>query len=290
MSLPEQRQSDPNPPGVIEAANPSLLLYAVLLGLAALMIVIAFCTAPPDWPALFLNLSTEVIGAVILLIIVDRRIRQSDLRLIQGLSVRAQNRFWVLFAPDTAFVARYSAIFNAQLDVVRPHPFFRRVSLDRIEERHSAGFVLAADAGIGKTATLQDIAVRLARTAITTPRSAPVPVLLPMHRWIPNDLVDSIAETLNSYSTVSKRTVHRLIELGRIVVLADGVDESPNHKEFKAELDRFRNRFPKIQVIVSTRPYLGFSIDGLPVISIDPLTRQETEDFIKLFPSRRGTH
>jgi hypothetical protein len=290
MSLPEQRQSDPTPPSSIEAANPSLSLYAVLLGLALMMIAIAFLIKPPDWPALFLNLATEVIGAIILLIVVDRRIRQSDIRLIQGLSGRAQSRFRDLFWPDTSFVARYSAIFSAQLDAVRPHPYFRRVSLDRIECRYTTGFVLAGDAGMGKTATLQDIALRVARVAIKTPSNAPVPVLLPMHRWLPNDLVNSITETLNSYSKISKRTVHRLIATDRLVVLADGVDESPNHDIFKTELELFRQRFPRIQVIVSSRPYLGFSIDGLPVISIEPLTHEESEEFLKQIPMPKGAH
>jgi hypothetical protein len=282
MSFPDERQPDPTPPSVIEAANPSLLLYGILFGVAVLMIVFAFWAAPPDWPGLFLNLATEVIGAIILLIVVDRRIRQSDLRVIQGLSMRAQNRFWVMFALETSFVTRYSAIFNARLEAVRPHPFYRRVSLDRIEEKHSKGFLLAAHAGMGKTATLQDIALRLARTVIATPRRAPVPVLIPMHRWIPGDMVDSITEVLKSYARVSRRTVQKLIASERIVLLADGVDESPNHDQFKTELERFRQRFPRIKVIVATRPYLGLSIEGLPTVSIEPLTAQETEEFMKL--------
>lgn len=123
--------------------------------------------------------------------------------------------------------------------------------------------------------------MRLARIAITSPRQARIPVLLPMSRWIPDDLVESIYETLNSYSKVSKETVNRLLDRGRILLLADGVDQCPNYLEFGSKLVQFRQRFPSVQVIVSSRPNRSFSIDGLPEIPIDPLSENEIKEFLE---------
>jgi predicted NACHT family NTPase len=240
---------------------------------------------------LWINLATEILGSVILLIIVDHRIRRDDMRLIRGLTGRLNSVFWIVFSTRAA-VVRYCQVLDAALYKVRPETYFHRKSLDNLEETHHEGFVLKGDARSGKTTVLQHIAMRLAREALAKPhepdgetakpKEPRVPVLIPGRDLLPQPLSESIRTHMNAYSWMSRSRIESLMQAGRLTLLLDGVDESPNRDRLKAELQKFRAKFPGNQVIVSARPYIQFSLDELPTISIEPMTPAEIEEFLKL--------
>ena len=280
MALPKQRQKHAHPPASFETAAPSLAIYAILLLTAVLLIILGF-SVEEKWGGLWINLATEILGSVILLILVDHRIRRDDMRLIRGWTGRLTSVFWIVFSPKAA-VVRYCQVLDAALYKVRPETYFHRQSLDYLEHNHPAGFVLSGDAGMGKTTVLQDIAMRLARGAIAEPQTARVPVLIPGRDLLPERWLESIRSHMTAYSWMSRSRIESLLKAGRLALLLDGVDESPNRERLKSELQKFRDDFPGNQVIVSARPYIDFSLDDLPTIYIEPMTPAESEEFHKL--------
>jgi hypothetical protein len=290
MAYPKTKQKHAAPPPSFETAAPSLVIYAILLLAALLLITLGF-SVEEKWGGLWINLATEILGSVILLIIVDHRIRRDDMRLIRGLTGRLNSVFWIVFSTRAA-VVRYCQVLDAALYKVRPETYFHRKSLDNLEETHHEGFVLKGDARSGKTTVLQHIAMRLAREALAKPhepdgetakpKEPRVPVLIPGRDLLPQPLSESIRTHMNAYSWMSRSRIESLMQAGRLTLLLDGVDESPNRDRLKAELQKFRAKFPGNQVIVSARPYIQFSLDELPTISIEPMTPAEIEEFLKL--------
>jgi len=279
MAIRDERQSDPTPPPLIDALNPSLTLYGVLIGIAALMIVVAFVVAPPDWPGLFLNLATEILGAVVLLIVVDRRIRGSDLRLLQGVTQRTRMKLMYFLNPDIRPVARYIEILNARLEKIHPVPFFRRSFMDELQQHYDKGFILRGAPGMGKSVILQDIALYFAKIVLAEPTKNRVPIFLPLRQWVHGLLIEQLFDTVASYSPVPHRTLHKLLTQGRVAIILDGLDEMPERSRVAPELQRLRHQFPTLIIIVSTRPRVECQIEGLETIEIPPLTKQEQEEW-----------
>jgi hypothetical protein len=280
MPIRDERQTDPTPPPVIDALNPSLTLYGVLIGLAALMIVAAFVVAPPDWPGLFLNLATEILGAVILLIVVDRRIRSSDIRLLQGVTQRARMKFVYFLNPNIRPVARYVEILNARLEKIHPVPYFRRSFMDELQHHIDKGFVLRGAAGMGKSVILQDIALNLAKIVLAEPTKNRVPIFLPLRHWAHGSLIDQLFDTVSSYSPVPHRTIQKLLREGRAAIILDGLDEMPERRRVAPEIHRLRSQYPNLVIILSTRTHVECEIEGLQAIEIPPLTKQEQEEWL----------
>lgn len=281
MTLPKQRQQHADPPAALETQSPSMVIYVVLLLIATLLVVVSLAIDDDKWSGLLSNMATEIFGSVLILIIVDHRIRQSDVRLIRGLTGRLNSALWSVFSQDAA-VVRYCQVLDAALNKVRPQTYFHRKSLDSLEKRNPAGFVLLGDAGLGKTTLLQHIATRLSRSAIAEPRTARVPVLIPGRDLLPKRWSESISAHMNAYSWMSSNRVESLMKAGRVSVLLDGLDESPDRETLLAELRAFREEYPGNQIIMSARPYLECALEGLPTIAIQPLTPAEVEQFHKL--------
>src|SRR5262249_36096882 len=79
----KKRQPDPEPRGDLPIIpEPSLSLYFVLCFVSFILVVVAF-SAKQDWPGLAINLASGIVTAVIILIVVDRRLRANELRAIE---------------------------------------------------------------------------------------------------------------------------------------------------------------------------------------------------------------
>src|SRR5215210_2439903 len=74
---------------------PSLALYAFLSGLSVLLIVAGFFATSEKLSGLLMNLATELLGAVIL-ILVERRLRPQDIVFLQSATTSLQLRLLLL--------------------------------------------------------------------------------------------------------------------------------------------------------------------------------------------------
>ena len=91
---------------------PSLLLYFVLIALAVVFIAIAFSMGKPDWPGLLINLAAGFIGAVIILIFVDRRLRAGEIQAVQDYALTLSARFASIFSNEIRTTISYATILR----------------------------------------------------------------------------------------------------------------------------------------------------------------------------------
>ena len=100
------RQSDPEPPDYMPPRPPSLVLYAILfvfaLTLVASALVVDTGHFRENLDGLLLNLATELLGAILILLIVERRIRASEMRFLRTLPGTTRETVSGWLSPEAA--------------------------------------------------------------------------------------------------------------------------------------------------------------------------------------------
>jgi len=165
LGLPEQQQPDVAPPHV--APPPSLWLYSALVLVAVGLIAISFYHHE-DWPALLLHLGSEILGAVIILILVDRRLRASELESIRVLPRRVGVLLFLARSRRHRQLYRYTEALVMGLKELTRNKAERPQYAD-LQGKLLTGFVLFSNAGYGKTTWLQLASARLAHQYLRDP-------------------------------------------------------------------------------------------------------------------------
>jgi hypothetical protein len=277
------RQSDPEPPDYTPPRPPSLVLYAILFALAVALIASAFFIDSQNVDGLLINLATELLGAILILILVERRIRASEMRFLRALPGTTRETFSEWFSAEMRQVKTYARIFAAQLDSVS-RPYYLPVSDVESEllSNRAKGFVLVGQHGSGRSTQLHRLASRQLSEVLERPRKAHVPVLVPILKWESGDAADVLRTMMQSYSPVSDRVFRRLLKGGRLMCMFDGLDESPRLREVVEGLYRFHEAHPNAPLIISTRNAGEPFLEDLPRINMRELSREEVEQIINL--------
>jgi hypothetical protein len=278
------RQSDPEPPGHTPP-QPSLFLYAVLLAVALALAAAAFVVdsenVKQNADGLLINLATELLGAVLILLIVERRIRPSEVRFLRALPGTTKETVSEFIFPGLRQVKTYARVFAAQLDSVSP-PFY--VPVPEVEsemtEKCARGFVLTGHEG--KSVQLQRLASKQLSEVLRQPNRAHVPVLVPVHKWQEGEVADVLRTTMRGYSNVSERVFLRLLKAGRLMCLFDGLDDSTTPRETAGRLKSFHDAHPLTPLIVSTKPTDEPLLEDLPRIEMRELRREDVERLVEL--------
>ncbi|HKG13527.1 MAG TPA: hypothetical protein VKB12_09305 [Pyrinomonadaceae bacterium] len=250
------RQSDPEPPDYVPPRPPSLVLYAILFAFALTLVSSAFVIDAGHFrenlDGLLLNLATELLGAILILLLVERRIRASEMRFLRALPGTTRETFSEWLSAEVRQVKTYARVFAAQLDSVSPDFYVPAAELEsELLAKRARGFVLTGHGG--KSVQLQRLASRQLSEVLKQPRSAHVPVLVPVHTWFEGDAVEVLRVTMQSYSPVSDRVFQRLLNSHRLMCLFDGLDESLSPADTAGKLESFHAAHPSVPVIVSTR-------------------------------------
>jgi hypothetical protein len=174
------KQPDPQPSIALGEQAPSLSLYVVLLVVASALVFLAFSIQQADWPGLLVNLATEIIGAVVILLLVDRRLRSSELKAIRESVESSSVRFTSLFSPAIRNVLVYAKALDIELKSIRPKPYFERPLLESLLARHPNGFLLYGHPASGKSTLLQSIALRQVENVLRRPQSEKIPIFCPV--------------------------------------------------------------------------------------------------------------
>lgn len=280
------KQPDPQPPIALGEHSPSLSLYVVLLVVAGILILLAFSVQQPDWAGLSVNLATEIIGAVIILIIVDRRLRSSELKAIRDYAESSSVRFASIFSPDIRDVLRYAKALDNELGRIRPKPYFERSILESLFERQPSGFLLCGVAGSGKSTLLQAIALKQVENVLRRPQSEKIPIFFPARLWRDGKISDQVWELARQYSKLKKERFYKWLARGRLVLILDGLDESAQPKVMLQKIRELKARYPDTVLVASCRshflPHATPFLD-LQTVEMPNLSKDEAEVFIRLF-------
>lgn len=282
------RQSDPEPPDYLPPRPPSLVLYAILFAFALALVASAFVIdtehVKENLDGLLLNLATELLGAILILLLVERRIRASEMRFLRALPGTTRETFSEWLSAEVRQVKTYARVLAAQLDSVS-RPYYTTLSdvESEVMANRAKGFVLVGDSGSGKSTQLQRLARRQLSEVLKSPRRAHMPVLVPVHKWQEGDAVEVLRATMQSYSNVSDRVFQRLLSSDRLMCLFDGLDESLSPADAVGKLESFHAEHPAAPLIVSTRvttgePFLG----DLPRVGMREMSPEEAERVAEL--------
>jgi hypothetical protein len=295
MLFPHQRTQAEAVPDADAANNPSLWLYAVLLFLAVLLVTAAFSLqVHPDWPGLFLNLAAGLIGSVVILIFVDRRLRAREVAALGSLPGRATWTLASIVFPTKRFAIRYTRRLLVTLEPMLQGVFVRD-QFQGLDERARSGFVLLGRAGEGKTTWLQRASAKLAREYLERTPKARLPILLSLGRWRPNVALDDVLyRSATQYAACGRSVFRRVLSSGQVALLLDAYDEISDHeREFETEVVRLRSQYPGIAWTFTARtsrpPPSAFGKTAV----LTPLTSEESSALQSWFdarrPSRGGT-
>jgi hypothetical protein len=275
------RQSDPEPPDYLPPRPPSLVLYAILFASALALATLSFFVNSQNVGGLLANLATELAGAILILLIVERRIRASEMRYLRALPGTTRETFSEWLSPEVRQVKTYARVFAAQLNSISPDVYVPVAEIEsEVMAHRERGCVLTGHGG--KSVQLQRLASRQLSEVLRRPRSARVPVLVPVHKWDEGDAVDVLRATMQSYAPVSDRIFFRLLKRGRLLCIFDGLDDSLTPRETVGMLQGFHESNPSTPLIVSTRPTPEPFLEDLPRVTMRELRREEVEHIINL--------
>jgi len=247
-------QPEPTPP-VQGGQSPSLWLYFVLLIVSAGFVIAAFrMHQGTDWAGLLLNLASDLIVTVIILVVIDRRLRTQELATLKRLPVMTSRRFVWLLSPTRRLGQRYACSLLGALEPL----IAGKIELQgfpALEDKVRKGFVLRAGPGEGKTTWTQFAAANLSRKYISYNSDGRVPILFSLVRWLPDrSLHDALHESFGSYAPCGRWRFNRLLKSGKVVVLLDGYDKLWKRDAYFAdELKKLRSEFPTVAWTVISR-------------------------------------
>lgn len=284
-----ERQPNPLPPAIPVTEAPSIFFYAGLIVIAVLLIFFAFDMGGPDWPGLLINLASGIIGAVIILIFVDRRLRTSELRTLQQYAETTKVRLTSVFSSDIRSSLQYAKVFHSQLIEIQQKYYVSIPAIEAIPAQHPEGFFLIGLSGSGKSTLLQRIAIENAERVIRQPKMARIPIFLPAILLNnEDDIILCCLREVRKYYLVKRNIFEKWLTAGRITILIDGINENINPKLLLKKIVDLRRNYPKIIIIASARDILMTELSleiyetGLPIIKMPSPSEEEIERIIRI--------
>jgi hypothetical protein len=249
------------------------------------LVVAGLSSGTQDWPGFSLNLASEIVGAVVILVVVDRRLRARDIEAIHRAQASTRRGWSLMTSPQCREVCGFAGMLAMQLEKVKkPYHLPRPWIEEMVDSVLEGGGVINGREGSGKTTLLHRAVLKRANDLMTDPRTGRVPVLVSGVRWEKGGAEDALFETMRSYYAVSGRVFRKLLAKGRILGVFDGIDESPDPAaRFDAVRDFLQNH-PGNRVVLSTRSPLDDRAKdlGLKSVEVPVLNDEERKRVLEL--------
>lgn len=241
---------------------PSIILYFSLIITVVILISLSFHLNSQNWASFFLNLSTEIAGAVIILVFVERRISG----IFPGFYLSQ--------------VKAYVKVLAANLKVNRMVLYMSRPQVEmELKKLSDKGFVFIGTRGSGKTVLLQNLVRSLADDFLRDPQAKKVPVLVPFHELTEGDPTVVLRTNMQHYFPMRNYTFNRLLKKQRLICIFDGLEDLLVGNDVITGLQTFHKRYPLIPLIISTRPLENdpLAVLELPLYPIPPFSDTERD-------------
>jgi hypothetical protein len=273
--LPAQPPAQPPPAPVAEP--PSLLVYAALFAFAVLLVSAAFMTKRPEWSNLWLNLATELIGAVIILIIVERRLRAAELSVLGRVGEGVARRLLFIVSREARQLVSYGTVLSDRITAITIRPYMDRGTVEEeVLEESARGVLVTGSGGAGKTTLLHQLAVITAMQLVERPKTAIVPILVSLRLWPGTNLELLAIRSVNRYARVTSRYLRGALRKGRVLCLLDGFDEAARPQEALRAITSFKAKYPLVRIVITSRRETTLEDSGFHSIEMPALTPEET--------------
>lgn len=136
--------------------------------------------------------------------------------------------------------------------------------------------------GSGKTTLLKLIALLASRGILRNVSN--IPVILQ-----PNSSDKSIEQETKkqieniSKSKISEENIESLLSQGKLLLLIDGLDETIKSDQYQFKILDLVNKYPKSNIIVSSRPITNLNKLNFPTYQIAPLSENEIKQLVDLW-------
>jgi len=259
--------------------HPSLLIYFFIIALASLFVILAFIlNGGPDWPSLFLNVSAGLISALVVLIVVERRLRESELSALSQVPVRAQMSATTLFSPIARAARNYA---SSQLQASRPL-LSSYIEIDKYTEQESsllAGCNLLAGPGVGKTAWMQFVVAKHAKEFLDSDGRKKIVVLFPLPQWRqPESLEDAVIRHIMQFASCTEKKAKKLLRYRVSALILDGYDEIHLKNRFPAGYQELVSNYQSLRISVSTIPDYPYPLKDSPVVDLPELSKEDVDN------------
>jgi tryptophan-rich sensory protein len=279
------RQQEPEPLSQPVATQPPIWLYLFFVATALALLIFALSAKSQDWPGFALNLATEILGALLILIVIERRLRKSELGIIKRMPQAAGRILTRAMSAKTRQSIAFVLALYSQLEAVAKPYYMPRSELEgELYSHFQEGIVLLGARGSGKTTLLYHFIQEMALNLIHNPKNNRVPVLVACSRWTRGAAENVIFGSMVSYYPVSRRTFSCLLRKGRLLCIFDSVDESINPEEQIGHINLLKNNYPDNAYIVSGRNIPTDTLDslGFHVLNVPPLNDEERTRLLEL--------
>lgn len=269
--------------------SPSIWLYVILALASAVLIALAFTIAGrADWTSLLLNVAAGLITALVVLVVVERRIRRAELAILMQTPARARFSLRLLVDPATRAAQRYARTLAEGLGPLILHraPVDR---LDQMEDRLLKGANLLGEPGSGKTLWLMYVAARQAHGFLSSHGKSKLSVHFSLRRWPDGQSLEAaLLDHIQSVSSCLTWSARRLMKKHVGAVLLDGYDEIfMDSRNLSSSLVELQEAFPGLAVSVSFRPNYPTPLMDRPIIEMPRYTDQEVESIRTRILTRR---
>jgi len=159
----------------------------------------------------------------------------------------------------------------------------REGSIDNLRnnEVYEKRMFIWADAGMGKTTTLQYIAYRDANKIVDGNSNIPIPIYIPLKLQCNPDI--TLEETIFSLLSISSQKGYELLINGKITLLLDGINEIIKNVKEKIinEINQNINNYPKTFIIITTRPQTFNQFENIPIFQLQRMKEKQIKLFLK---------